>query len=218
MPLCDRLCAARLEREAEAVRAEGWTWVEIMSDASYEALRGYGRQQGKPQPLPVKQAKALAKVETTREKLAAKDELTDEEAERLEALDAEAAALAEAPLAWSERQKKRCGVVVSIGYDGGLELTRGLIAPADLKTAKAGSDSDESETGTANAEADPECAGLSNALREGSDGAAHRRATGNARRGRAVALIALAQALAVPLFYPGYAENPLDVRGVSASI
>jgi hypothetical protein len=38
-------------------------------------------------------------------------------------LDAEAAALAEPPVAWSERQKKRCGAVVSIGYGGHLEVT-----------------------------------------------------------------------------------------------
>jgi ParB family transcriptional regulator, chromosome partitioning protein len=113
--LIDRLCAARLEREAEAVRAEGWKWVEIMPEVSYESLRGYGRQHGKPQPMPPKQAKALAKVEAKRDALAAKDELTDEEAEQLEALDTEAAALAEVPVEWSERQKKRCGAVLGIG-------------------------------------------------------------------------------------------------------
>ena len=213
--LLDRLCAARLEREAEGIRAEGWKWVEIMPEASYEALRGYGRQHGKPQPLPAKQAKALAKVEAARDRLAAKEELTDEEAEELEALEAEAAALAEAPVAWSERQKKRCGAVVGIGYDGELEVTRGLIAPADMKAAKAEPGSDESEEGTTKAEAAADSAGLSNALRD--DLTAQRTAAlravlaGNVP----VALVALAQALALPLFYPGYAENPLDVRAVS---
>jgi hypothetical protein len=82
-----------------------------MPEASYDAFRGYGRQQGKPQPMPAKQAKALAKVEAAREEFAAKDELTDEEAEQLEELDAEAAVLAEPPVEWSDRQKKRCGAV-----------------------------------------------------------------------------------------------------------
>lgn len=213
--LLDRLCAARLEREAEAIRAEGWKWVEIILEASYEALRGYGRQYGKPQPLPAKQAKALAKVEAAREKLTAKDELTDEEAEELEALDAEAAALSEAPVAWSERQKKRCGAVVSIGYDGELEVTRGLIAPADMKAAQAESGSDENE------DADPATpdatasVGLSKALRD--DLVAQRTAALRAALAGnvPVALVALAQALALPLFYFGAADNPLDVRGVS---
>jgi hypothetical protein len=54
-------------------------------------------------------------VEAAREALAARDELTDEEAEEFEALDAEAAALAEPPAEWSDRQKQRCGAVVSCG-------------------------------------------------------------------------------------------------------
>jgi ParB family chromosome partitioning protein len=221
--LLDRLCAGRLEREAEAIRAEGWKWVEIMPEASYEAFRGYGRQPGKPQPLPAKQAKALAKVEAAREVLTEKslalaeagDELTDEEAEALEALDAEAAALAEPPVAWSERQKKRCGAVVSIGYDGDLDVTRGLIAPANMKSVEADGDESGEPAAKAVETATAEAVGLSNALRD--DLTAQRTAAlravvaGNVP----VALAALAHALALAVFYLGYAENPLDVRGVS---
>jgi ParB family chromosome partitioning protein len=146
--LLDRLCAERLEREAEAIRAEGWKWVQIMSEASFEAVRGYGRQHGKPQPMPAKQAKALAKVEAAQDALSAKEELTDEEADELEALDAEAAALAEPPVEWSDRQKKRCGAVVSIGYDGDLDVTRGLIAPADMKTPRRRTAAERARTAT----------------------------------------------------------------------
>ena len=217
--LLDRLCAERLEREAEAVRAESWKWVEILPEASYEALRGYGRQQGKPQPMPAKQAKALAKVEAAREALAAKDELTDEEAEKLEALDAQAAALAEVPVAWSERQKKRCGAVVSLGYDGELEITRGLIAPADLKAERASPDETQDGGGEgASASAEPESAGLSKALRD--DLVAQRTAALRAvvAGNTPVALAALAHALVLPLFYLGYAETALEVRGVSPAL
>jgi ParB family transcriptional regulator, chromosome partitioning protein len=214
--LLDRLCAARLEHEAEAIRTEGWKWVEIMPEASYETFRGYGRQPGKPQPLPAKQAKALAKVEAAREVLTERDELTDEEAEALDALDAEAAALAAPPVAWSERQKKRCGAVVSVGHDGELDVTRGLIAPADMKAAKAEAGGDESETGDLpKAKAEAASVGLSKALCD--DLTAQRTAAlravlaGNVP----VALATLAHALALPVFYLGYAESPLDMRGVS---
>jgi ParB family transcriptional regulator, chromosome partitioning protein len=214
--LLDRLCAARLEREAEAIGTEGWKWVQIMPEASYEALRGYGRQPGKPQPMPAKQAKALAKIEAAREELAAKDELTDEEVDEIEALDREAAALAEPPVEWSDRQKKRCGAVVSLGYDGELDVTRGLIAPADMKPGKASSDDAESDEAVQpQAEADTEAAGLSKALRD--DLTAQRTAAlravvaGNVP----VALATLAYALALPVFYLGADENPLDVRAVS---
>jgi len=210
--LLDRLCAARLEREAEAIRTEGWKWVEIMPEVSYESLRGYGRQHGKPQPMQAKQAKALAKVEAKREALAAKDELTDEEAEQLEALDAEAAALAEVPVEWSERQKKRCGAVLGIGYHGELEVTRGLIAPADLKeTKRKGSEDSEGASGPD----EPEASTLSKALRD--DLTAQRTAALRAAVAAnvPVALVALTQALILPLFYIGHGESPLDLRAVS---
>ncbi len=37
--LLDRLAGEKLEREAAAVRAEGWKWVEIASDADFGMLR-----------------------------------------------------------------------------------------------------------------------------------------------------------------------------------
>ena len=210
--LLDRLCAARLEREAEVIRAEGWKWVEIMPEVSYESLRYYARQNGKRQPMPPKQAKALARVEAQREVLAAKDELTDEEAEQLEALDAEAAALAEVPVEWSDRQKKRGGAVVGIGHLGELDVTRGLIAPADFKETKR-KGSEESEA--ASAPDEPEASGLSKALRD--DLTAQRTAALRAVVAAhvPVALVALAQALVLPLFYPGHTQSPLDLRAVS---
>ena len=214
--LLDRLCAARLEHEAEVIRAEGWKWVEIMPEVSYEVLRSYGRQYGKPQPMPAKQAKALAKVEAKREDFAAKDELSDEEAEQLEALDVEAAALAEVPVEWSERQRKRCGALVGIGYNGELEVTRGLIAPSDLKEPKRKGDEDgNGESEASSSPAEPEASGLSKALRD--DLIAQRTAALRAvvAANVPVALVALTQALVLPLFYIGHPENPLDLRAVN---
>jgi ParB family transcriptional regulator, chromosome partitioning protein len=41
--LLDRLAAVRLEREAEAIRAEGWKWLDIMPEVDYPALRQFRR-------------------------------------------------------------------------------------------------------------------------------------------------------------------------------
>src|ERR1700744_2281974 len=41
--LLDRLVTEKLEREAEAIRAEGWKWVIIMPTIEREKLRGLGR-------------------------------------------------------------------------------------------------------------------------------------------------------------------------------
>ena len=81
----DRLAGEKLEREAAAVREEGWKWVEIAPDADYGTLRSYGETKGKPQPLPAKQAKALAKAEREADRLREFDDLTDEQVERMAA-------------------------------------------------------------------------------------------------------------------------------------
>ncbi|WP_158920894.1 ParB/RepB/Spo0J family partition protein [Acidisphaera sp. S103] len=132
--LLDRLVAEKLEREAGAVREEGWKWVEIVSD--FSTLPSFGEVKGKRQPLPPKTVKTLAKLEQEADRLRAMDELTDEELERLEALEAEIGTLSTPVYVWSDRQKTRAGALLSIGHDGALIVERGLIRPADMKPAK----------------------------------------------------------------------------------
>ncbi|HUN95501.1 MAG TPA: DNA-binding protein, partial [Bradyrhizobium sp.] len=143
--LLDRLAGERLEREAEAVRGEGWAWVEIAPDVDYERLRSFGETKGKPQPLPAKQAKALAKAEREADTLREIDDLTDEQADRLDALETEIATLSEPDYLWSDRQKAKAGAIVSIAHDGKLIVRRGLIRPEDMKASKA-EDGGEAET------------------------------------------------------------------------
>jgi ParB family chromosome partitioning protein len=49
--LLDRLVAEKLEREAEAVRAEGWRWVEVAPDFPYGHTYGLRRLSGSEVPL-----------------------------------------------------------------------------------------------------------------------------------------------------------------------
>ena len=67
--LLDRLANEKLEREADAMRQEGWKWVEIMPDPAALDLDGFGEAKGKAQPLPAKQAKAFAKAEREADRL-----------------------------------------------------------------------------------------------------------------------------------------------------
>jgi ParB family transcriptional regulator, chromosome partitioning protein len=210
--LLDRLCAEKLEAEAQAVRADGWKWVEIMPEVSYEALSGYGRQPGKREPLPAKQQKALEKLLQQRDALAEKEEYSDEDAAQIDALDAQIATLEDASLTWSDRQKKRCGAVVTIGHDGNVEITRGLIAPADVRAAKA----DEGDSGQAEASAEMETPGLSAKLVE--ELTAHQTMALRAvlTDQPVTALTAAIRALAVPMFYDGLGDSALDLRATSA--
>jgi ParB family chromosome partitioning protein len=109
-----------------------------MPDPGFDTLRSFGEVKGKRQPLPAKQAKALAKLEREADALRELDDLTDEQVDRLDALDAEIAALSEAALVFGDRQKARAGVIVSVGDRGRLAVLRSLIRPADMKAAKLG--------------------------------------------------------------------------------
>ena len=90
----------KLEREAEAVRQEGWKWVEIMPDFAFDALRRLRGNEGQGAAACRRnRQKALAKAEArSRPACANSDELDDDEAERLDALEAEIAALSRTPL------------------------------------------------------------------------------------------------------------------------
>jgi ParB family transcriptional regulator, chromosome partitioning protein len=103
-------------------------------------LDGFGEVRGKAQPLPPKQAKALAKVEREADRLRTRDELDDDEAERLDACEAEIAALSERSYIWSDRQKARAGAILSVSHDGKLDVLRGLIRPEDMKAEKPADD------------------------------------------------------------------------------
>ncbi|WP_245152337.1 ParB/RepB/Spo0J family partition protein [Allopusillimonas soli] len=46
--LLEQLALAKLDAEAEAIRAEGWGWVEATLEADHEQLRNYGRLARKP--------------------------------------------------------------------------------------------------------------------------------------------------------------------------
>jgi ParB family transcriptional regulator, chromosome partitioning protein len=192
--LLDRLVTEKLEREADAVRHEGWKWVLVMPD--FDALDGYGEMRGKAQPMPPKQAKALAKALREADRFRDRDELDDDEAERLDALDHEISALSERSFIWSDRQKARGGAVIGIEHDGKLGVMRGLIRPEDVKAQKNDEDSPpvrQSPQGAAGC--------FSSALAD--DLTAHRTAALRVMLAErpTVALAATVHALALPVFY-----------------
>jgi ParB family chromosome partitioning protein len=188
--LLDRLVTEKLEREADAVRHEGWKWVLIMPD--FDALDGYGEMRGKAQPMPPKQAKALREADRLRDR----DELDDDEAARLDALEEEIAALSERTFEWSDRQKARGGAILGIEQDGRLGVMRGLIRPEDIKAKPA---DDESPPVRRSPKGEAGC--FSSALAD--DLTAHRTAALRVMLAErpTVALAATVHALALPVFY-----------------
>src|SRR5208283_4217666 len=69
--LVDRLMAERLEREAAAIRAEGWHWLEVALDFPYGHSFGLRRLRGAEVPLTAAEAAEQAALQAEYEQLEA---------------------------------------------------------------------------------------------------------------------------------------------------
>ncbi|MHB1872571.1 MAG: hypothetical protein ACYCT1_17200 [Steroidobacteraceae bacterium] len=102
--LLDRLVAERLAREADAIRAEGWQWVEAAPDFPYGHRHGL-------RPLP------------------GTNPLTEAVEARLAEFEAAIEAFQNRPPKFDPAGIVRAGVFVSIDRDGALRVERGYVRP-----------------------------------------------------------------------------------------
>jgi len=197
--LVNKLASEKLDQIAGAVRGEGWKWVEIIPDLSWEAMKGFGRASAEWTPPTAGQQREIDALTAEGNTIIAEhgEEPEDEEVlDRFYEIQERIAELSEGEATWPDEAKAIAGVVIGIGHDGAAEIRRGLIKPEDKATArKADKATDRSKDG----EAAP--SGLSAALIE--DLTAHRTAAlqavlaGNPK----VALAAIVHALALGVFY-----------------
>lgn len=159
--LLDRLAAERLALIADEIRAEGWSWVDVVLRASsvelhrfakaQKAKRGMTRAESKQQKALVRRLKELEhKLESLDE--AGDDGLGDDsgddtnhgapaddgsidEAEKLEQvcddLRVTLRALEEGLSTYDAEAKACAGSIVCVGRDGRVQVHRGLVRPAD---------------------------------------------------------------------------------------
>jgi ParB family chromosome partitioning protein len=217
--LLDRLAVAKLNTEAEAIRAEGWAWVEAMLHCDYATLRSYGRVAPEQQPLTDEQAQELDRFSGEYDALHAEhgDDPEPEIWRQLEDLSDRIDALSSGNVVWTPEIMARSGVIVSIASDGALDIERGLIRPEDRAKTPAPA-SDEDGEGDAPS---PVPSGLSDRLTE--DLTAHRTAALRIMLADnpALALVSVVHALALPLFYGSSAYrtgSSLDLRITSADL
>jgi ParB family transcriptional regulator, chromosome partitioning protein len=199
--LVNKLASEKLDKVAEAVRAEGWKWVEIIPELTWEALNGFGR--AKPERVPPtaeqqREIKALTKEADAI--LEEHGEEPEDEAvvERFDQIQERIAMLSDGEELWPDAAKANTGAVIGIGHDGTVDVRRGLIKPEDKATAKkAGKAKNAADTGGK----DEAASGFSAALIE--DLTAHRTAALQARLADnpKIALAAVVHALALDVFY-----------------
>jgi ParB family chromosome partitioning protein len=206
--LLNILVTRKLEGEAEAIRAEGWKWVDIMPEIDHEALREFGRIY--PERLSTSEKEQAEIDRLTAEYEALLDEHgedpPEEVAEQMEGLSERIDALSEGTERWKPEDIALCGAIVGIGHGGQIVVMRGLQRPEDAPAE--GTPSRPKAGAVAKPKRED---GLSDRLVE--DLTAHRTAAlrailaGNAD----VALAAVVHALILPLFYPHRGEGCLDL-------
>jgi len=131
--LLDRLAVERLEKEAEAIQAEGWKWIEIVPDLDYAALRQFRRVHPKIVPLAPEQQEELDRLAVAHDALA--DEYSEDAPEtvivEMEALAEQIDALSHRTCCWRAEDIARAGAMIGIGHAGTLTVERGLVRPKD---------------------------------------------------------------------------------------
>ena len=110
--LLDRLVAAKLEREAETVRAEGWKWVEVAPDFPYGHTYGLRRLSGKEVPLTKKETKARdalkAELDKLEKKYADAEEIPEEVDARLGEIETALGEFEQRPVVYDRVGDRAC--------------------------------------------------------------------------------------------------------------
>ena len=133
--LLERLVAETLGREAEAVAAEGWAWVEAAPDFPYGHTYGLRQLRGETLALTAEEEATRhalsAEYDQLEESYADAEELPDEVEQRFTEIETTLGALAARPVAFDPEERARAGAFVSIDGAGALKVERGYVRPED---------------------------------------------------------------------------------------
>jgi ParB family chromosome partitioning protein len=143
-PLLDRLVAAYLEEKGEEVKAEGWSFVKVLSTSDAQSFEW---SCNRSEAQRVATAEHAATLTALREREAELDKALNEDDvddsidydqvnDELDDVRSQIEALEAAGETYTDRQKAKAGAVVSMGHDGNLRIVRGLIPIAGEKAAK----------------------------------------------------------------------------------
>lgn len=155
--LLDRLVDEKLKAEGERIGAEGWKWVAVAVDFPYGHAFGMREIDGEPVPLTDDDEARITALREEADRLedewSGSDEIPDEVAERITAIDEEIAVLVARPLVYDAEEQTRAGAFVSIDVDGSLNIERGYVRaedePAEIDADEVERAGDDDEIGEA---------------------------------------------------------------------
>ncbi|GAB5471652.1 MAG: ParB/RepB/Spo0J family partition protein [Rhodospirillales bacterium] len=133
--LLEKLLAEKLEREAEAVREEGWKWIEAAPEFPYSHTWNMRRIIGEPQPMSDEETETYralkAEYEQLEEQYAESEDLPEEADIRLSEIETAMEALQDRPVQFDANDVALAGAFVSIDRSGRLRIERGYVRPED---------------------------------------------------------------------------------------
>ncbi len=144
--LLDRLVAERLAHEADAIRAEGWKWVEAAPDFPYGHRHGL---RPLPSANPLTEAEQAefdalkGEYDALEEQYGEADQLPEAVEARLAEIEAAIEAFQNRPPEFDPAEIAHAGAFVSIDRDGALRVERGYVRPEDESAVAAPDDPDQ---------------------------------------------------------------------------
>jgi ParB family chromosome partitioning protein len=151
--LVDRLVAEKLDSEADAIRAEGWKWLQVAPDLPYGHVYGLRRLRGETQPLSAEEEDAKASLQAEYDRLeqahAGDDDLPEEVDHRLAELETALAAFEDRPVRFDPDEVALAGAFVSIDGEGRLRVERGFVRPEDEPPIEAAAEPETTQVSAA---------------------------------------------------------------------
>lgn len=138
--LLETMVSEKLSEDAEAIRAEGWNWIEVAPDFPYGHTYDLRRIRGEAEPMSEEEEGTYAALKGEHEKLedeyAEADELPEEVDERLGEIETAMEALQDRPVQFEPDEYAIAGAFVSIDSSGRLRVERGYVRAEDEPAAE----------------------------------------------------------------------------------
>lgn len=134
--LVDMLVAEKLRDDAEAIRAEGWKWIEVAPDFAYGHVYGLRRLRGETVELTDDEQATRDALQAELDGIEAtyaetEEDLPDDVDQRLSEIETALAAFEDRSIRFEPEELSRAGAFVSIDGEGGLRVDRGYVRPED---------------------------------------------------------------------------------------
>jgi len=125
--LLDRLVNEKLAETLQGLRKDGWQWVEAYPLAALADLSRFRRANPTELPLSEDDEARFQKLSQRYDELVSDIEEDEEPPQELETIEREMEEIEQKRLVWTDEDKARCGVIVSLDSDGGVDIARGLV-------------------------------------------------------------------------------------------